>query len=101
MTRCGICDEHYDLGDPYHACRSCRANGFVDNCQVGLTYYPDGEYAYWRHTRESARHQRVLALRDQTRLELLNRLNPVINEARAHQKLMRNPALAPLRGLFR
>lgn len=56
---------------------------------------------YWKHIRESARHQAILAIRWRTQDEILEQLPEAIAAARTHQKLMRDPALAPLRRLFR
>jgi hypothetical protein len=66
-----------------------------------LCFHDDAEYRFWSHIRNSAKHQAILQARARDTVQLLERLPQVMADARAHQKLMRNPALAPLRRLFR
>lgn len=100
-ARCGICGESYSLGTPHHECRECRRNGFVPDCQVGYTFYPEGETQYWLHCSKSRRHQRVVNQNFRTAAKHLARLDSVLSAARTHQKLMANPAYQALRKLFR
>jgi hypothetical protein len=99
--RCGVCGELYDPGPKHHECSKCRREGFVDDCTDGWDSWDDGEFAFYRHCRESKRHQATVLIDHQTITTLLERLPATISDGRAHQKLMRNPALAPLRRIFR
>lgn len=47
QNRCGYCGEAYDLGQKWQG-------------ESGWHYWPDGEYAYWHHTRDSERHNKLL-----------------------------------------
>lgn len=86
--RCPTCGEEYELGPKISR-------------DAGFHFFPDGEYAYWRHARESTRHLAIGHAAGVTMTQLLAELPNVLLEAKTHQKLMRNPALTPLRRLFR
>lgn len=68
---------------------------------VELCKHTEAESRYWKHIRESARHQAILDIRARGVAELLAALPEALNTAKVHQKLMRDPAYTPLRSLFR
>lgn len=57
--------------------------------------------AHWTHAQTSEKHQLILQIHGIQTAKLLAALPTAITQARTHQKLMRNPTLAPLRRLFR
>lgn len=100
-ARCGFCGETYPQAHPVHNCRKCRAEGFDPDCEVGFTYYPDGEYAYWAHTRDSIRHQAILDIHSLSQAELLNRMSTEWTAIRADAKRWQSEDASRLRRLFR
>jgi hypothetical protein len=87
-TNCGFCGEEFHLGQKL-------------SYPAGFHHWPDGETAHWAHAQTSEKHQLMLEIHGIQMAQLLIALPTAVAEGRAHQKLMRDPALAPLRRLFR
>ena len=63
-------------------------------------HWPDGQYAYWQHARDSEHHQ-AIRRRDSINMKrLLDHLPTALAQGRAYQKLMRDPNMKRLRSLF-
>ena len=103
LGRCGYCSEFYDLGQTIHKCSNCESKNFpIDwsECQVGFTYWPEGEQAYWKHTTESKRHAIWLEISRRSTGEHLYQLNTNWAGIKAMAKLMSDPRATRLQKLL-
>ena len=67
--RCVYCGEEYDLGP----------DGGIE----GMRYFPEGERMYWKHVRESKRHQAGLSMQALLVHEQLDHLQVILKKAKA------------------
>lgn len=96
MSTCDVCGETWFRG----TCSTPRLIlGNAGDRQ--FCYHDEAPYRYWKHIRQSERHQAVLRLHERSMAELLAAVPDTLNRAKVHQKLMRNPDLAPLKELMR
>lgn len=95
IATCDVCGEEWFRG-------TCDWPGFAVGTEPDLfCMHYTASSRYWKHIRESRRHQAILQGRWRHQDALLADLPDAVARARAHQKLMNHPALAPLRALFR
>lgn len=86
--RCGFCGELFSYGQKWQG-------------ESGWHYWPAGEYAYWHHTRDSERHQRLLDIQAIEQRIMITRItddwDTIRVDSRLYQREERQRLLRALR----